>query len=171
LTPTGALDSSFDGDGWFEDFDNQLSILSDVIVTSEGKIAACGSAKVGKDTDFGVARYLTDDRRDIAFSGDGKPTIPFGGEYWCQSIVQQSDAKLMLAGDRASTSTFGDDDFALAGISPSGVLDGTFDGDGKLTTGFGGDETATDVVLQPDGNIVALGSQFAPHAGHPTYLA
>jgi uncharacterized delta-60 repeat protein len=157
LTPTGALDPSFDNDGWLNDIDTQLSIPSDVIVQSDGKIVVCGGAQVGGDSDFGIARYTTSGTRDISFSGDGKMTVPFGGEDICESVVQQLDGKLVLAGSRESTSVFGDDDFAIARLLTNGALDGTFDGDGKVTTGFGGDETATDVALQSDGKIVVLG--------------
>jgi uncharacterized delta-60 repeat protein len=167
LTPTGALDTSFDGDGWFADVDAQLSVLSDIIVQSDGKIVACGNAEVGGDSDFGVARYTANGWRDSSFSDDGKVSIPFGGEDICESVVQQNDGKLVLAGQRSSTSAFGDDDFAVARLHSTGLLDGEFDGDGKLTTGFGGDECATDVALQPDGKIVVLGSpRFEPKSSH-----
>jgi uncharacterized delta-60 repeat protein len=170
LTATGALDSSFDGDGWFADIDNQLSILSDIIVQADGKIVACGDAKVGGDADFGIARYLTDGRRDTGFSGDGKLTVPFGDEDVCESVVQQPDGKLVVAGSRDSTSILGDNDFAVARILSSGTLDSTFDGDGKLTTGFGGDEDATDAILQPDGKIVVLGTP-PPAGGNKSFMA
>jgi uncharacterized delta-60 repeat protein len=162
LTPTGVLDMSFDGDGWLADVDPQLSVLQDILVQSDGKIVACGSANFSGDSDFGVARYNADGSRDTSFSDDGKLTIPFGGDDVCASVVQQNDGKLVLAGGRDSTSSFGDDDFAVARLSSNGTLDGSFDGDGKLTTGFGGDEGATDVALQPDGKIVVLGSRFSP---------
>jgi uncharacterized delta-60 repeat protein len=49
--------------------------------------------------------------------------------------------------------------FALARYTAAGTLDPTLSGDGKLTTGFGvlGLVSARDVVLQPDGKIVAVG--------------
>jgi uncharacterized delta-60 repeat protein len=169
LTPTGALDSSFDNDGWLNDIDTQLSIPKDVIVQSDGKIVVCGYAEVGGDADFGIARYTTSGTRDISFSGDGKMTVPFGAEDMCESVVQQLDGKLVLAGSRESTSTFGDNDFAVARLLSNGALDGTFDGDGKLTTGFGGEENATDVALQSDGHIVVLGA--APIGTNKSFIA
>jgi uncharacterized delta-60 repeat protein len=53
-----------------------------------------------------------------------------------------------------------DDDFAVARLTSSGQLDSGFDKDGKLTTGFGHFEAATGVAIQPDGKIVALGSDY-----------
>ena len=49
------------------------------------------------------------------------------------------------------------DDFAVARYNPDGSLDPAFDGDGRVTTGFGADETATSVAIQPDGKILVAG--------------
>ena len=48
-------------------------------------------------------------------------------------------------------------DFALARYNPNGSLDTSFSGDGKRSTGFGGDDAANAVALQADGKIVAAG--------------
>src|SRR5207237_6442009 len=49
--------------------------------------------------------------------------------------------------------------FALARLNTNLTLDTSFDGDGKLETDFGNStfDAATDVVVQPDGRIVAVG--------------
>jgi len=52
LTPGGALDTSFDGDGWLQDFDDELNVLDSVLVQPDGKIVACGGALVDGDFDF-----------------------------------------------------------------------------------------------------------------------
>jgi uncharacterized delta-60 repeat protein len=164
LTPRGALDTSFDGDGFFVETTTELSILQDMVVQSDGKIVACGWAKVNNGYDFGIARYTANGWRDTSFDGDGKVTIPFGANDGCNGVVQQSDGKLVLAGSRQTDNPFGDNDFAVARLLSNGTLDGSFDGDGKLTTGFGGDESAADVALQPDGKIVVLGFDVSPDA-------
>ncbi|MCQ3980417.1 MAG: hypothetical protein DPW09_43965 [Anaerolineae bacterium] len=167
LTPGGALDPSFDGDGWAQDVDPQLKYLHNILVQLDGKIVACGTAEVGGDSDFGVTRYTSGGARDTTFGGgDGKVTIPFGDSDYCNDIVQQNDGKLVVAGLRFDTGAFGDDnnDIALARLESDGTLDdnsngdGGFDGDGKLTTDFGGEEGAETVVLQPDGKIVVVDS-------------
>src|SRR5688572_14538095 len=48
----------------------------------------------------------------------------------------------------------------LAFPSPAlgaGALDPTFDGDGKVVTDFGGVDRASDIAIQADGKIVAVG--------------
>ncbi len=57
----------------------------------------------------------------------------------------------------------GEYDFALARYNPDGSLDSTFAGDGKLTTGIGGIDSAEDVAIQSDGRIVAAG--WSVHSG------
>jgi hypothetical protein len=50
--------------------------------------------------------------------------------------------------------------------APPGDLDTTFDGDGKVTTGFpGGDDLAGGVALQDDGKIVTAGEAFVSGIG------
>jgi uncharacterized delta-60 repeat protein/uncharacterized repeat protein (TIGR01451 family) len=43
-------------------------------------------------------------------------------------------------------------------LVPAGALDAAFDGDGRTTLDFVGDDTAGAVVVQPDGRIVVAGS-------------
>jgi uncharacterized delta-60 repeat protein len=52
----------------------------------------------------------------------------------------------------------GDYDFALARYDPDGSLSRSYDDDGKVETGLGGDDTARAVAIQPDGKIVAAGA-------------
>ncbi len=48
--------------------------------------------------------------------------------------------------------------FALARYNSNGTLDTTFDNDGRLFIDFGSfDQTAYNVLLQPDGKIVVAG--------------
>jgi uncharacterized delta-60 repeat protein len=47
---------------------------------------------------------------------------------------------------------------ALAGpAQAAGELDSTFGGDGRVSTNFGGSESASDVAVQPDGKVVVVG--------------
>jgi uncharacterized delta-60 repeat protein len=172
LTPGGALDTSFDFDGWAMDTDQQLETLKAVLVQADGKIIACGTARVDNQIDFGVARYTTNGWRDTSFSDDGKVTIGFGAADYCEDMVQQNDGKLVVAGMKyAPFAQLDSSDFAVARLEINGTLDndngdGGFDGDGKLTTGFGGDEGAKGVALQPDGKIVVLGNRTSPDTSY-----
>jgi uncharacterized delta-60 repeat protein len=167
LTSIGALDPSFDQEGWVNDTDIRLDTLTSVLVQSDGKIVACGKAgqSEGKG-DFAITRYNANGARDMAF-GNGIVFVAFGGDDLCYDSAQQSDGKLVFVGLRSNRGVFDyDDDFAVARLTINGKLDTAFDNDGKLTTGFGHMEAATGVAIQPDGKIVALGSDYVSNASY-----
>jgi uncharacterized delta-60 repeat protein len=92
---------------------------------------------------------------DPTFSGDGRVVTNFGTYDSANGIAIQSDGKVVAAG---GTSTYPDSpDFALARYNLDGSLDPTFDGDGKLVTDFGGNDSGRKVAVQPDGKIVVVG--------------
>jgi uncharacterized delta-60 repeat protein len=67
-------------------------------------------------------------------------------------VAIQPNHKIVAAGF-----TGAGDDFALARYNLDGSLDTSFDGDGKVTTDFGGLDGALGVAIQPDRKIVAAG--------------
>src|SRR5207247_1649268 len=70
----------------------------------------------------------------------------------------QQDGKIVVAGYSYNGSN---DDFAVARYNTDGTLDTSFDGDGKLTTPFGGsDDIGFAVAIQGDGKIVVVGRTF-----------
>jgi uncharacterized delta-60 repeat protein len=106
---------------------------------------------------------------DPTFGSGGKVTTDFGGNESAWGVAVQPDGKAVVAGTRFDTGP--SDDFVLARYTVSGALDPTFDGDGKVTTDFGGrSDGADDVALQRDGKIVAVGSGF-PAVVHPLDFA
>jgi uncharacterized delta-60 repeat protein len=90
---------------------------------------------------------------DTSFSSDGKVTTGFTSEDDIAACVAiQADGKIVAGG-------FAQDKFALARYNTDGTLDGSFDGDGKVTTDFGsGFDGAFCIAIQADGKIVAAGS-------------
>jgi uncharacterized delta-60 repeat protein len=96
---------------------------------------------------------------DPTFGSGGKVTTDFGGNETAWGLAVQPDGKAVVAGTRFDMGP--SDDFVLARYTASGALDATFDGDGKVTTDFGGrSDGADDVAIQADGKIVAVGSGF-----------
>ena len=94
---------------------------------------------------------------DPTFSGDGKllDGILSNGDDQADGVAVQPDGKIVVAGTKYNGSNY---DFALVRYNPDGLLDTTFDSDGKVTTPIGtSDEGAHDVAIQPDGKIVAAG--------------
>jgi uncharacterized delta-60 repeat protein len=96
---------------------------------------------------------------DPTFGTGGKVTTDFGGNETAWGLAVQSDGKAVVAGTRFDPGP--SDDFVLARYTVTGALDRTFDGDGKVTTDFGGrSDGADDLAIQADGKIVAAGSGF-----------
>jgi uncharacterized delta-60 repeat protein len=152
----GDLDPTFSGDGLqFTDFGPGPSSAGAVARQSDGKIVTVGGSAGG----FALARYNPDGSLDTTFSDDGKQTTSFGDFDFvgrANGVALQPDGKIVVVGDS------GGPGFALARYNPDGSLDTTFSEDGKQTTGFE-DGFATDVVVQPDGKIVAVGAtEFFP---------
>ena len=91
---------------------------------------------------------------DPTFGSGGKVTTDFGGSEIGWAVAVQPDRKVVVAGGRSESDS---DDFVLARYTAKGVLDTTFDADGKVETDFDGVDWASDVAVQGDGKIVAAG--------------
>ena len=131
---------------------------SAVALQLDGKIVVAGTADV-KPGKFGFAlvRYNPDGTLDSSFGRNGKVTTGFGDGAEVTAVVVQSDGKIVAAG-RSGPTGEGSRFFALARYLTDGTLDRSFGRRGKVTTDFlGGENGIADLVLQPDGKIVAGG--------------
>lgn len=159
LTSSGALDSTFSGDGrTTTGFGGENDAALDVAVQTDGRIVVAGRTDSDGefDYDFAVARYTTSGGLDGSFNFDGKASIGFGYSDQARAVALQPDGKIVLAGP--SDPDDAPSDFAVARLNTIGLADDDWDGDGKIRTGFGGtDDWAEDVLVQPDGRIVVVG--------------
>jgi uncharacterized delta-60 repeat protein len=73
----------------------------------------------------------------------------------------QADGKIVVAGQSRIVPSQGSD-FALVRYNADGMLDNSFGSGGKVLTDFTGnfDDIAYNVLIQPDGKIVAAGYNF-----------
>jgi uncharacterized delta-60 repeat protein len=163
--PNGRLDKTFSGDGaTFTDFTKGDDIAFAVALQGDGKIVAAGAAHgfSGRGS-FAIARYNPDGTLDTSFSTDGRIRTNFTTlEDEARDVAIQSDGKIVTAGGAAMFAQTAESGFAFACYNTDGTLDSSFDGDGKLTLGFGGGggvlEWADGVAIQGDGKIVAAGT-------------
>jgi uncharacterized delta-60 repeat protein len=154
----GSLDTTFDTDGKLTTpIGSGSELANSVVLQSDGKIVAAGYSYNGSDNDFAIVRYNTDGSLDSTFGTGGKLTTPIGsGDDNADSVVLQSDGKIVVAGDSGNGSN---SDFAVLRYNSGGSLDTTFGTGGKVTTPIGsGNDYASDVVLQSDGKIIVAGS-------------
>ena len=141
------------------DFVLQDRVLA-LALDADGRLVAAGCRTCdSNDSDFALARYLSDGRLDPSFDGDGKVAtdFPLGGRDIARGVaIQASDGKIVAGG--GADDPAGSDVFALARYLPDGGLDTSFDGDGRITTDFDfRNDLANAVLVQPDGRIVAAG--------------
>jgi uncharacterized delta-60 repeat protein len=93
---------------------------------------------------------------DPTFGAGGKQAFPFAGVP--NEVLVQPDGKILLAGMDANL------DFAVWRLTPDGALDRSFDGDGSVEIGLGGQDEIEAATLQPDGKIVVAGTTHSPPA-------
>ena len=155
--PVQQLDLTFNTTGRFTaDLSGQNDISYRSAIQPDGKIVSVGYTFNGTDNDFMVMRTLPNGGLDPSFGTGGKTITPVsGGEDFCNSITLQSDGKIIAAGYSFTGSDY---DYALVRFNANGSLDTTFGTGGKVTTAFGPDDNyITNLTLQPDGKILAVG--------------
>jgi uncharacterized delta-60 repeat protein len=156
-TPGGSLDPTFAGDGKRTiSFGPAGSEGRGVALTPGRQIVVVGSNDVGSAATMVVAQLRRGGPLDTSFSGDGKRTISFGaGPEVGYSAVVQSDGAIVAGGYAFSGGT---DDFALARLTPTGALDLTFGGDGRVLTDFNGrQDFCYALALAPGDHLVGTG--------------
>lgn len=159
LTSAGSLDIDFDGDGERSTDIGRPGheICYDVVAyQSEGKALAVGSS----EGDMLLVRYNADGSLDGAFGVGGKVRIDFGGAYdEGQSVSVDSLGRIVVAGYSYQMKMGREDaDFAVARLTGDGVLDPSFDGDGRQTIHFGyADDKAFSVAVDSADRVLVAG--------------
>lgn len=174
LNTDGSLDTTFSSDGKavvaFDYGGGGDDRATGVAIQADGKIVLvgyCQKPALG-DNDIALARLKADGSLDTSFTGDGRKMIGFNnngtGDDRGAAIAIQPDGSIVVVGYAQASGT-GNDDFAIARVTPNGTMDKSFSGDGKKTIAFNvggtGTDRATSVALQSNGAIVIAGSATA----------
>lgn len=168
----GALDTTFNGTGTvitpFPAY--ALAQFTGVYVQADGKIVAVGSnAETGTaQTNFVVARYLTNGTLDATFGSGGIATIslvPLGvSEVLTAGVAVQSDGKVVVVGSIVNANA--NERIFSARLTATGSLDTTYNAAGTqpgvfVFPGFvnavSGNDTATATVIDVNGRVVVVG--------------
>lgn len=106
-----------------------------------------------------TATLAVSGKLDPSFGMSGKVVTAFGdfSNEYIHGVAVQPDGKIVAVGYYHNNS--GDVvDMAVARYNPDGLLDTSFDGDGKIVLPLSPtSDQAVDVALQPDGKIVVAG--------------
>jgi uncharacterized delta-60 repeat protein len=157
----GLFDRSFgiNGQVQFNFTSSTGNTLLATAIQADGKVVAVGSTNDFTATqNFALARFNPDGTLDTNFGNGGRVTTDFGLNLPDQatSVVIQSDGKIVAGG--WTTTQSGASEFALARYNPDGTLDKNFGNGGLVVTPFNGGATLSGLALQPDGKILAAGS-------------
>ena len=147
----GQLDSGFGSDGRVTA--GVPGGANDVALQPDGKILVVGNST--------LSRYNADGDLDMGFGTGGIVTVEvYGASDRLQAVAVQTDGQIVVAGySRDGVTSPVQEDFVLARYDASGNLDLNFGTGGIAVTDFESrGDGAYDLLIQPDGAIVATGS-------------
>jgi uncharacterized delta-60 repeat protein len=152
---------SFDGDGKVENI-NDISSGAQPVVTlqNDGKILLSCMGGVGGQQHYCTMRFLDDGTLDNTFSEDGIQLTLIPGDYnWPGNIAIQPDQKIVIAG---YSGPWQFEHFSLIRLGTDGNPDTEFANNGIFTYSINqGLDIFNDVIVQPDGKILACGYTIA----------
>lgn len=145
---------------------NDLPAVPDVataiIGLDDGRLVVAGHggnrARVdgSADSDFVLARYLSDGSLDPTFGSGGIVTTDLGYQDRINALVLQG-SRYVAAGTGHLAEGRVPRDFIVARYTDLGLLDTTFGPGGVVRTDLGDHDIAEDIVALPDGSLVAAG--------------
>lgn len=154
LLTDGSLDTSFHSDG----ITSMANGTTDngalaVAIDSEGRIIGAGTSFNGGNWDFAVTALATDGSLDTSFKTNGKYTGDYNnGLDVGYGVGIGGSNKIILAGSFYNGTNM---DLGFIRLYSDGVLDTSFDSDGKKVVDIGtNDDGANGVQLQTDGNVI-----------------
>ena len=134
-----------------------------VAIGPGGRIAMTGIVGLpGSQLGAGVAVLEADGTPEAAFGGGGTTVVSTTNDDRGEGVAMQGDGRVLVAD---STGSGGGNGFTIVRLGLDGNPDSSFGGDGIVVTpipGEGGAEEGrvSDVLVQPDGRIVAGGYGF-----------
>ena len=144
------------GDGKLTTSIGSSGVGYSVSLQADGKILVAGYSKNVSNSDFALVRYNDDGTLDSSFGGGGIVTTDLGSNIDSgQSVVMQSDGKILVAGYTSNGSNV---DFTVVRYNSDGTLDANFGSDGKVITDFGSNDYGHSIALQTDGKFIVSGS-------------
>lgn len=159
LDPVGTPFGSFGAGGQLLiDFNDGNDTINSLALQRNGDLVAAGSTTADGVTKIALARVLPTGVLDRRFGTNGQVTTSVNGIFdSATSVAIQSNGEIVIGGLSAVvTAGNSTTDFVVARYTAGGRPDRSFGG-GVVLTGFSGPSAVTQVMIQPDGRIVATG--------------
>lgn len=171
LAQSGTLDPGFGTGGIVTTAIGTTSSIGDIIVQPDGKPVVAGLYVNGVNGfDFALARYNYDGTPDNSFGTGGVATLVAGNTYGgLNSIALQTDGKIVAAGyiDGGANK-----DIVVARFTANGTPDISFGTGGMVISHVDDfDDFSYDVLVQPDGKILAAGHYNGTSTGFNSAIA
>jgi uncharacterized delta-60 repeat protein len=177
LNPDGSKDSAFGTNGSYDWVgagtaadDPKLAVAED----PQGRIyvtSAVGNAQNQQSPDPAVLRLTSSGQLDPSWGDAGVATHNFGGnpnDHGTSVVVDPATGRVYVSAWEGGNNAT---QFALIAFTSTGVLDKTFDKNGFVTKSFGsGNDTARDIALMPNGDVIVAGFVASASAGDDTGL-
>ncbi|MCZ2247168.1 MAG: T9SS type A sorting domain-containing protein [Bacteroidia bacterium] len=158
----GQIDSTFGINGVaFSNFSMGASGTS-IGIDNQQNIFAVGQISTSNQYDFAAVKFNNQGIIDTTFATNGKFTVGFGIDDFCNSIAIQTDDKIIMGGYSSNWDGFNINSFftqfSLIRILNNGTVDSTFGFNGKFELDMNPiDCGAVAIALQSDGKIIAVG--------------
>ncbi len=163
-TASGALDTTFDGDGKvLTSYGSGISGLPNFVTAHpNGKILVAGLTSALSGNSFTLVQYNSNGSPDTSFDGDGIASSLFDASDLSNTIIsiaEQPDGKLLATTSADQYGTFNNpDDFVVRRYNSNATVDTSFGINGKVvTTVRPGFSVAKNIALQPDAKILVAG--------------
>src|SRR6185436_14424910 len=160
LNSDGSPDNSFGGGDAVVTRDFGFNFGDDayaIAIQPDRKIVVTGVATQGT-SNMATLRFLESGDLDPSFSGDGIDIVDyFGGVDFSSDVIVDPDGKIVVVGGSVPAPAGSYRRFVLLRYNSNGVLDPTFDGDGKVATDFGVSAFGRQILRDPAGNYVVAG--------------
>lgn len=158
VTAAGLPDASFGEDGIVVVDFGGSGAAEAIAIDPQGRVVLAGTATLGEDQDFAVARLDSTGLPDPGLDGDGRARLGFGsgpvdGEV-ATDVAVDANGRLLLVG---RTGPVFHSSALAARLLPGGAPDPSFDGDGRLALGLSDPAAAEALAIDRDGRIVVAG--------------
>jgi uncharacterized delta-60 repeat protein len=156
LRTDGTFEDGFDGDGRRLVPDADPSAFDALAIQPDGRIllAGRGGPVVGGRRTGRVVRLKPDGGNDGTFGTGGSVHPAYDYETSAYALALQADGKIVIVGGVGHDGG----QIPIVRLQPGGAPDTTFNFDGRATLPFGEFASATEILVQDDGKLLAVGS-------------